>query len=141
MKKESIILKNKYFQLSLISFYYFLIQFVLCSFSVLDSLNVHFFIQFSLCVLARALQPTWRRLHAGGGSQRFGRAINFQIPTNVRAGIHPRLREFRSLNDRPFCQGYFISNSEPNSTSKSLMILTSPSASSINLELFLTVTP
>jgi hypothetical protein len=23
----------------------------------------------------------------------FGRAVNFQIPTNVRAGIHPRLRE------------------------------------------------
>ena len=28
-----------------------------------------------------------------GVTQRFGRATNFQIPTNVSAGIHPRLRE------------------------------------------------
>jgi hypothetical protein len=33
------------------------------------------------------------RFTQAGVSQRFGRAINLQICTNVRAGIHPRLRE------------------------------------------------
>jgi len=28
-----------------------------------------------------------------GVPQRFGRAMNFQIPTKLFAGIHPRLRE------------------------------------------------
>ena len=36
---------------------------------------------------------TWWRLHAGGGSQKFGRETHLQICTNVSAGIHPRLRE------------------------------------------------
>jgi hypothetical protein len=40
----------------------------------------------------------------GGGftqawvSQRFGRAINFQIPPKLSAGVHPRLRETFTLH-------------------------------------------
>jgi hypothetical protein len=41
----------------------------------------------------KKIHLSWWRLHAGGGAQRFGRAINFQIRTKLSAGIYPRLRE------------------------------------------------
>src|SRR5690606_17339770 len=36
---------------------------------------------------------TFWGLAQAGGSQMFGRATNFQIPTKLSAGIHPRLRQ------------------------------------------------
>jgi len=45
-------------------------------------------------MLSQGIADNARRLHAGGGgAQMFGRAIHFQVPTNVSAGVHPRLRE------------------------------------------------
>ena len=44
-------------------------------------------------ITARHIRLTCWRLHAGGGSQRFGRAMYLQIRTKLSAGIHPRLRE------------------------------------------------